>query len=59
MLEQEHVAIGISACNNYVVHARVAHSSGLSAGYVFDAEGKARAIYVVKRDEWCVLRLGY
>jgi hypothetical protein len=28
-------------------------------GGVFEAAGKARAIYVVKRDEWCVLRLDY
>jgi len=30
----------------------VVHAKG---GGVFEAEGKARAIYVVKRDEWCVL----
>ena len=36
MLGHKYVAIGISTCNNYVVHARLAHSSGLSAGFVFD-----------------------
>ena len=50
MLGQEHVAIGISVCNDYVVHAK--------GGGVFEAEEKARAIYAVKRDEWCVHRFG-
>ena len=59
MLGQEHVAFfGISACNNYVVHARVAHSSGLSAGYVFAvlfivrmwAVGKTSARYIAPLD---------
>ena len=50
MLGQEHADNGISACNNYVAHAK--------GGGVFEAVGNARAIYVVKRDECCVLRLG-
>jgi hypothetical protein len=43
VLGQKYVAIGISTCNNYVVHAK--------GGGVFDAVEKARAIYVVKNEE--------